>query len=146
MVGKSFARKQKLKYHMRIHTLQGIFTCDVCGKIFVESYALRKHKETHLKSGRSDRCEVCSVLFKSIKAKQNHMEMFHASLENEMIETVVQCTLCNTKDMSADRIKDHLLQYHGVDETTDWKQFISEVEFEIEMIPDQPTTSKNAVK
>lgn len=131
---------------MRIHTLQGIFTCDVCGKIFVESYALRKHKETHLKSGRSDRCEVCSVLFKSIKAKQHHMEMFHASLVNEIIETVVQCTLCNSKDMSADRIKDHLFKFHGVDETTNWKQFISEVEFEIEIVPDQPTSSKNAVK
>ena len=28
-----FSKKQKLKYHMRIHTGEGLETCHICGKV-----------------------------------------------------------------------------------------------------------------
>lgn len=50
-----------------------------------------------------------------------------------MIETKIQCTLCNTKDFTMDTIKDHLISVHNVDETTDWECYIGEVEFEMDI-------------
>ena len=32
-----FSKKQKLKYHMRIHTGEGLETCHICGKVKVNS-------------------------------------------------------------------------------------------------------------
>ncbi|CRK99638.1 CLUMA_CG012949, isoform A [Clunio marinus] len=133
--GKHFAKKQKLKYHMRTHTLENVFTCDVCNQIFTQSYSLRKHKESHLKKGRSDKCYECDRVFKSIKARDKHMSSYHAETFPEaetLIETKIQCTMCNMKDFTMDTIKEHLSKKHNIDNPNEWESFVREVEFEME--------------
>lgn len=53
-----FKRKDLFKHlFYRLHTLENVLTCDDCGKIFAESYSLRKHRETHEKGLRNDQVE-----------------------------------------------------------------------------------------
>lgn len=117
----------------RTHTLENVLTCE-CGKIFTESYSFRKHKETHLRKGRSDKCDECGKIFKSAKAKSEHVLAYHTAFpESEnLIETKIQCTLCNLKDFTMGTIKEHLNKVHQIDEINDWENYIEEVEFEME--------------
>lgn len=111
-----------------------MLTCD-CGKIFTESYSFRKHKETHLKKGRNE-CEQCGKTFKSAKAKGEHMITEHNVSFPEaesLIETKIQCTLCNLKDFTMDTIKDHLSLVHHIDASNNWENYIGEVEFEMDI-------------
>lgn len=114
-------------------------TCE-CGKIFTESYSFRKHKETHIKKGRVDRCEECGKLFKSDKAKSKHIQTYHTSLSDEgsLVETSIQCTLCNLKSFTIDSIKFHLITVHKIAETASnaWESYIKKVEFQMEVTQD----------
>lgn len=49
-----------------------------------------------------------------------------------LIETKIQCMLCNLKDFTMETIKDHLNSVHTIEETDDWENYIGEVEFEME--------------
>lgn len=53
-----------------------------------------------------------------------------------LIETKIQCTLCNSKDFTMESIKGHLNQVHNIDETGDWESYIGEVEFEVDISED----------
>jgi uncharacterized C2H2 Zn-finger protein len=113
-----------------------VLTC-FCGKIFTESYSFKKHNETHLKKGRSDKCDDCGKVFKSAKLKRLHMSKIHGETDCEadkaVIETKIQCTLCKTSDFTMDTIKKHLSCVHDIDETNEWESYIGEVEFEMDV-------------
>lgn len=53
-----------------------------------------------------------------------------------LIETKIQCTLCNLKDLTMDTIKDHLSSVHLIDESENWEDYIGEVEFEMDISED----------
>merc|ERR1712030_53054 len=59
-----FSKKQKLKYHMRIHTGEGLETCHICNKIFTHSYALNIHMRTHSKEN-NFMCHECKKIFQN---------------------------------------------------------------------------------
>jgi len=122
---------------MRIHTLENILTCD-CGKIFTESYSFKKHKETHLKKGRTDACEICNKIFKSLKAKSNHIRNVHPSPdEDPLIKTNIQCMLCGLPDFSVETIKEHLAIVHQSNDPNEWEKYVDEVEFEMDALDDE---------
>lgn len=50
-----------------------------------------------------------------------------------LIETKIQCTLCNLKDFTMDTIKNHLTSVHEVGEINNWEDYIGEVEFEMDV-------------
>lgn len=92
-----------------------------------------------MKKGRSDKCDECGKIFKSAKAKSQHMTTNHSSDfpgDDSLIETKIQCTLCNLKEFTLDSIKDHLSQIHFVDESDNWESYIGEVGFEMNMSTD----------
>lgn len=92
-----------------------------------------------MKKGRSDKCDDCGKVFKSIKAKGEHVATVHGVNfpdAEALIETKIQCTLCNLKDFTLDTIKDHLRSVHSIDEAEDWENYIGEVEFEMDISED----------
>lgn len=49
-----------------------------------------------------------------------------------LIETKIQCTLCNLTGFSMETIKGHLTETHNIADTDDWETYIGDVEFEME--------------
>ena len=45
--GASFSKRQKLNYHMRKHTGEGLLHCPLCTRPATNSYSHKKHLETH---------------------------------------------------------------------------------------------------
>lgn len=61
------------------------------------------------------------------------MVVVHGLSEAEtLIETKIQCTLCNLAHFSMETIKGHLTEVHNIAETDDWETYIGDVEFEME--------------
>ena len=86
---------------------------------------------------------LSSQVFKSYKAKEDHMATHHEMSFPEaesLIETRVQCTLCNMNDFTMVSIRDHLSNIHSIEEANNWEAYIGEVEFEMDVSENNVTT------
>jgi uncharacterized C2H2 Zn-finger protein len=89
-----------------------------------------------LKKGRSDKCEECNAIFKSGKAKTQHMITNHGAEcpeSKSLVETKIQCNQCNLQEFTMETIKEHLSVAHQIIETDNWERFVREVEFEMDV-------------
>ena len=60
-----------LTRHMRLHSGQRLFACDLCNRRFFQKSGLVKHKHTHLKK-QSFACDVCSAQFSNESELKRH--------------------------------------------------------------------------
>ena len=66
-----FVNLSDLKYHMRIHTNEKPYECDVCDEAFRDSSTLKRHVRIHTNE-KPYECDVCERSFR-------HLDSFERS-------------------------------------------------------------------
>lgn len=68
---KSYSQRHHLMNHMRSHTGEKQFRCDVCGRLFSRQSSLTRHVHNH--GVKPFVCEFCNMSFSNLSIMMNHM-------------------------------------------------------------------------
>ncbi|XP_033728450.1 zinc finger protein 26-like [Pecten maximus] len=110
-----FPSQQFLKEHKKIHFIAGKspYACDLCGKIFLRSLSLYKHRQLHDTSGKFT-CKTCQKQFNSIESLRRHAK-------NHLDVKPYICSVCGKGCTEKRNLDTHMLVH------TQKKEFICEV-------------------
>lgn len=88
---KKFYRNSKLNAHLKIHTEERAYFCDICNHSFKTDNEVKKHKRFVHTDARPHACQYCSATFK----KSDHLKRHSKTAHKEMyqIEDVDQQTI-----------------------------------------------------
>ncbi|KAF5302224.1 hypothetical protein FQA39_LY10263 [Lamprigera yunnana] len=110
-----FSKNSKLVYHIRRHTGERPFRCDVpnCDKSYLYSFHLRRHKETHSNKQKHEglKCptEGCNLELANKYSLKKHMKRKH----NSEREYPFTCETCNQGFTRKKRLLQHSFTHTG---------------------------------
>ncbi|XP_063443543.1 zinc finger protein 501-like [Mytilus trossulus] len=101
LCGKKFKRKSLLQWHMKYgHSDNKPYSCDVCGRGFCQSSDMRKHMIVHT-GEKAYKCTVCGKRFGQKSALKMHMRIHNS-------ERAYKCSLCGKCFKHNSTLKGHL--------------------------------------
>ena len=102
LCGKAFSLTKSFDDHMLAH-IGKKFTCETCGQKFFKERTLIHHKKLHT-GERFVECKTCGEKFSDEKMLNFHIQ---THLEEEAVEKKFVCTLCKAGFSNEDKFKRH---------------------------------------
>uniref|UniRef100_A0A3P8RPZ3 Zinc finger and BTB domain containing 16a n=1 Tax=Amphiprion percula TaxID=161767 RepID=A0A3P8RPZ3_AMPPE len=107
LCGKSFLDSLRLRMHLLSHSAgEKAIVCDQCGAQFQTEESLEAHRQIHTGSDMAIFCLLCGKRFQTQTALQQHMEV-HAGVRSYI------CSECNRTFPSHTALKRHLRSHTG---------------------------------
>ncbi len=76
---KVLAHRESMPRHIRLHKLEYKHHCEVCGKGFMDKWALKGHIMTKHTNEKPYACSVCSMQYAYKRTLQQHMLLRHSA-------------------------------------------------------------------
>uniref|UniRef100_A0A182MQT8 Transcription factor grauzone n=1 Tax=Anopheles culicifacies TaxID=139723 RepID=A0A182MQT8_9DIPT len=101
---RKFFRRARLLEHLGAHL--GSIVCDICGKVFRNTFSLDLHKLDHeAPDARQFKCDQCSFSFHKLYHLKQHQKRHER----------VRCTICDKVLAGENGLKGHMQKMHGND-------------------------------
>lgn len=94
-----------LASHMKTHSSETFYECEICGQKFKHANARTRHREIH-KADRSYKCSICSKTFLSNQYLKQH-EKLHSGIKP------FSCKICGKAFLLNYRVTQHMKRAHS---------------------------------
>ncbi|KAJ1525693.1 hypothetical protein ONE63_008904 [Megalurothrips usitatus] len=104
----SSVRKESVKHHLKTHSKQRPFQCEICGQAFSQCKNLRRHAASHNPLADTEKCPFCSYQTNRSDKFKAHFKRYHKN--GEKVESVKKEEKKRRKSPASDTTQDSVIE------------------------------------